>query len=127
VEPDGGDGVCGAGVLFVFANKLVSMLLVAGLLLVLLIARQAMRRGRVRLASWGLVAGMWLYGTLMVSLAGGMQSIDASYYIMVTVFAGLLLGTDVALFIVGLTAAAGLGMIWLGSIGYLPRSAACRG
>ena len=108
-------------VVFVFTAKLPSMLVVAGLLLALLISRQVMHSGRVRLASLALVAGMWLVVTVMVSLAGGMQSIDASYYIMVTVFAGLLLGTDVALFIVGLTAVTGLGMVWLGSIGYLPR------
>lgn len=108
-------------VAFVFAAKLPSMLVVAGLLLALLVSRQVMHSGRIRLASLVLVAGTWLIVTMLVGLAGGMQSIDASYYIMVTVFAGLLLGTDVALFVVGLTAVTGLGMVWLENAGHLPR------
>ena len=65
--------------LFVFPEKLSSLMVVVVLLSVLLVVRFLMQRGRVRFASVLLVFGLWAGITLLVSLAGGMTSIQAAY------------------------------------------------
>ena len=114
--------LAGLAVLFVFVEKLGSLLIVVVLLSVLLVVRFSMQRGQIRFASALLVSGLWVGVTILVSFAGGMTCIHAAYYIMVTVIAGLLLGTHAALVVAGVCSLTGLAMVVVESIGYpLPR------
>jgi PAS domain S-box-containing protein len=114
--------LAGFAALFVFEQKLGSLLVVVVLLAPLLVARYLMQRHRIQFASLLLMSGMWVGVTLLVSLAGGMTSIDAAYYIMLTVIAGLLLGTRAAVGVAVMCSLAGLVMAIVDGIGYpLPR------
>ena len=114
--------LAGIATLFVFAEKLGSLLVIIVLVSVLLAARVLMARGRVRWASALLVTGLWVGVTILVSLAGGMTSIDAAYYIMITVIAGLLLGTRAAAVVAIVCSLTGLAMVIIEGQGYpLPR------
>jgi PAS domain S-box-containing protein len=93
--------------------SIAALLALGGLLL--------MRRGHVRLAAGLFSYGVWALHTLLAFISGGMSSfIPASGYMFVIVMASLLLGTRAAFTFVGLTAVAGLGMLYAESIGLLP-------
>ena len=114
--------LAGFAVLFVFPQKLGSLLVLVVLLATLLVSRYLMQRRRLRFASIVLVSGMWAGITLFVSLAGGMTNIGAAYYIMITVIAGLLLGTRVAAGVAVACSLTGLVMVVVEGLGYpLPR------
>jgi signal transduction histidine kinase/ActR/RegA family two-component response regulator len=107
---------------FVFIEKLPSFGLVLGMFGAMAVAHWQMRRGRVRLASTIWVSATWIIFTILVSLAGGMTSISAVFYVAGTVIAGLLLGTRAALTYTLLCSLAGLGMLILESSNHpLPR------
>jgi len=87
--------VLGAATLAVpvlFVQKLYSLVFVLAFLSVMVAARFLMRRGHVRLASAVFVFIAWVAATIFLSLAGGMTSIAATFYLALTVIAGLLLG-----------------------------------
>ncbi len=114
--------LAGLAVLFVFVQKLASLLIVVVLLAPLLVSRYLMWRRRIQFASIVLVAGMWAGITLAVSLAGGMTNMSAAYYIVITVIAGLLLGTRVAAGVAVVCSLTGLAMVVVEGLGYpLPR------
>ncbi|MFN2271223.1 MAG: ATP-binding protein, partial [Anaerolineae bacterium] len=107
---------------FVFVEKLPSFGLVLGMFGAMAVAHWQMRRGRVQLASAIWVSATWIIFTILVSLAGGMSSITAVFYVAGTVIAGLLLGTRAALTYTLLCSLAGLGMLILQSSSHpLPR------
>ncbi len=106
--------------LLLFARKLGSFIVVLILLGLLLIAYRFMQRGRVRLAGGLIVAGTWLLVTGLLLLAGGMANVDILYYIVITVFAGLLLGPRAAIIVAGLSIMAGLGMLVLDRLRLMP-------
>ena len=66
-----------------------------------------MMKGHPRYASVLFLSGLWLVISALVLFAGGMRSIDAVYFLVVTVFAGLLLGTRGAVVYALLSAASG--------------------
>jgi PAS domain S-box-containing protein len=105
------------GIPFVLVRKLYDSIIVLGLFLVLLTAHWLMRRGRVRLASAVLIAGIWIIFTIFLPFTGGMTSIIAVFYIVDTVIAGLLLGVRAALIHAAACSLAGLGMVIFESSG----------
>ncbi|HTR76502.1 MAG TPA: PAS domain S-box protein [Gemmatimonadaceae bacterium] len=85
------------GTMLVYEQKLGAATLVLAALVVILLARHQMRRGRVYLASAALVTGVWLTYTAEIVFSGGAYSAGALSYAFVCVVAGLLLGPRVAL------------------------------
>ncbi len=95
---------------FVFAEKRGSSAVVLGMTAVLATSRTLMYRGRLRSASVVILTGLWVAMTGLVTFAGGMNSIDAVYYISLTIIGGLLLGTPAMIIIAGASSLAGLAM-----------------
>ncbi len=107
---------------FIFPEKLRSLVVVAGLATVLAISRVLMYRGRIRSASIIILAGLWLVVTGMITVAGGMNSIDAVYYLALTMIGGLLLGSRASIVMAVISSLAGLAMALTEVWGYpLPR------
>lgn len=106
--------------LFLFARKLGSLIVVLSLLGLLLIAYRFMQQGQIRLAGSLIVAGTWLLVTSLLFFAGGMANVDILYYIVITVFTGLLLGPRAAIIVAGLNIMTGLAMLILDSLGLMP-------
>ncbi|HNT76418.1 MAG TPA: ATP-binding protein [Anaerolineae bacterium] len=108
--------------IFVFAEKLGSLLVVGGLGVVMTLARVLMYQGKVRLSSILVLTGIWIVVTLLVTFAGGMNCIDAVYYLSLTVIAGLLLGPRATMSVATITSLAGGAMVLSDMLGYpLPR------
>jgi two-component sensor histidine kinase len=101
-----------ASVVF-FARPLASLAIVAVMAVLVVLTRIMMMKGHPRYASVLLLSGVWVVITALVLFAGGMRSIDAVYFMVITVFAGLLLGTRGAVFYALLSAAAGAVMMVL--------------
>ncbi|MEJ5308291.1 MAG: ATP-binding protein [Anaerolineae bacterium] len=107
---------------FVFPEKLRSLMVVTGMAAVLAFSRVLMYRGHMRSASILILTGLWLVVTGMVMVAGGMNSIDAVYYLSLTIIGGLLLGTRAMIIIAVVSSLAGLTMALSEMWGYpLPR------
>ncbi|MBN1876851.1 MAG: PAS domain S-box protein [Anaerolineae bacterium] len=97
--------------LLIFAEKLGSLAVVLALGIVLGIARTLMYKGNLHSASILVLAGVWVMVTTIVALAGGMNSIDAVYYLSLTVIGGLLLGAGATTVIATVSILAGLAML----------------
>jgi len=110
--------LAGFASVFVFIEKLGSLMVVAGMATVLTISRVLLYRGRVRNASILSLAGMWLVVTGLVLVAGGMKSVDAVYYLSLTIIGGLLLGSRAMIVIAVASGLAGLAMVLSGPLGY---------
>ncbi len=104
--------------LFVFAEKLGSLLVVSALAVVMITARLLMYQGKVRLSSIIVLTGIWITVTLLVTFAGGMNCIDAVYYLSLTVIAGLLLGPRATVSVAAVTSLAGGAMVLSDLLGY---------
>ncbi len=89
------------------------LLLQAGLLILI-------RRGNIRMASTGLVAGLWLILVHASYINGGVRAPAFSGIIVIVMIAGFLLGTRPGLLVAGLSVAAGLWLILLEDRGVLP-------
>ncbi|HOU11574.1 MAG TPA: ATP-binding protein [Anaerolineae bacterium] len=108
----------GVASVLVFAEKLGSLAVVAGMAAVLTISRVLMYRGHVRSASILILTGIWLVVTGLVMFAGGMNSIDTVYYLSLTIIGGLLLGTPAMIVIAAISSLAGLAMALSKQLGY---------
>jgi len=102
--------LAGLASVFVFVEKLGSLMVVAGMAAVLTISRVLMYQGHMRSASILSLTGMWLVATGLVVFAGGMNSIDAVYYLALTIIGGLLLGSKAMIVIAVASSLAGLTM-----------------
>ena len=80
------------GVILVFEEKLISSIALGILFLVGLIAFVLTRKGYIRTASITLLTTLWLITLVLVSISGGMRSLDIIFFITGTAIAGLLLG-----------------------------------
>ena len=76
----------------IFPEWFFSTIAAISILLVLLLARYLMYRGKVRLASQIFLTGLVIAVTLMVLFAGGMTSVDNVFFISLVVICALLLG-----------------------------------
>jgi signal transduction histidine kinase len=110
--------VLGIAVPFLFHEKLYNTAFALGFLLAFAAVRRLMRRGHLRFASALFLSTSWAALTAFVCLAGGMTSLAATYYVVGTVAAGLLLGTRAALAHAGASSLAGLAMVGLEAEGY---------
>ncbi len=110
--------LAGLASVFVFAEKLGSLAVVAGMAAVLTISRVLMYRGHPRSASILILTGIWLVVTGLVMFAGGMNSIDAVYYLSLTIIGGLLLGTRAMVIIAVISSLAGLAMAFSRQLGH---------
>ncbi|MBN2085804.1 MAG: GAF domain-containing protein [Anaerolineales bacterium] len=104
----------------VFSEKILNAVLLYALLAAACISYRMMRSGRVRLAVVLYISGLWVVLTLFVFLSGGMLSVIASYYILLVVITGLLVGFQSALVMSVFCGLAGLGMILLEAGGLTP-------
>ena len=106
------------GILFVFAEKLVTSII---LLLGVLITLGGMilnRRGYVKSSGVTLLATLWVITMIMSSLSGGMRSLDIIFFISGTVIAGIVLGAKGAYSYAGLSLISGLGLVLIGNAGF---------
>ena len=93
----------------------------SGLIALLALGMQVLvRRGSVRLAGHLFVSALWAFDTLLIFVSGGVHSGVVPGYVAVTVLAGLLLDGTTAMAFTGLSAAAGLGMLYAERQGVLP-------
>ncbi len=110
--------LAGLASVFIFVEKLGSLAVVAGMATVLTISRVLMYRGRMRSASILILTGIWIVITGLVLFAGGMNSIDAVYYLSLTIIGGLLLGSRAMVVIAVASGLTGLAMALSGPLGY---------
>ncbi|MEW5871286.1 MAG: HD-GYP domain-containing protein [Chloroflexota bacterium] len=96
---------------FLYVQKSLSLVFILLFFLVLVSAYLLLRFERVRQASLVFVSGLWVVTTALLILAGGAVSPIVSFYFVVVVFAGLLLGSRAALTSAALCSLAGLGML----------------
>jgi PAS domain S-box-containing protein len=96
-----------------FAEKRINTFLLGAALAVVCLAYGIMRGGRVRLAGVLFTYGLWAVLTLVVFLAGGLLSVVTTFYIVLAVIAGMLLGIRGALQYSAVCCAAGLGLMLL--------------
>jgi len=75
-------------------------------------ALSLMHRGLIRPASMLISASLWVVVTLVTLFSGGLRTPSFSTYITVILIAGLLLGRRVGLIYAGLSAIAGLGILY---------------
>jgi two-component system, sporulation sensor kinase E len=114
--------LCGALIIvpLFYVEKAANWAILAAILGIACAAFALMRSGRVRAASVLILFGTWPVFAALVYLAGGMQSIAVSFFIVITMIAGLLLGVRGGLAYAGLCCMAGLGMILLEAGGVVP-------
>ncbi len=103
-----------------FAEKRINTFLLGAALAVVCLAYGIMRGGRVRLAGVLFTYGLWAVMTLVVFLAGGVLSVVTTFYIVLAVIAGMLLGIRGALQFSAVCCAAGLGLALLETGGVPP-------
>jgi PAS domain S-box-containing protein len=82
---------------FLYAEKLLNSILIAIVFVIMCIAYGLMRAGRVRLASFLFVYGLWPVFTVILVFSGGVLSVVATFFVVLAVAAGLLLGIRGAL------------------------------
>ena len=99
------------GVVFFFAEKTVTALILLGGILIVLASMVMNRRGHVTTSGIFILSTLWGMAVLMASLSGGMRSLDIIFFVSGTVIAGILLGGRAALFYAGLSLLTGLGFI----------------
>lgn len=110
----------GIDVPFLFRTQAsVIVAVLGGLLLLTLGMLLLMHRGRVRLAGGLFSLGMWVLYALLILGSGGLTSPVSLTWIVVVIIAGLLSSRRAALGYVGLSAVAGLGVLYLERHGLL--------
>jgi len=106
------------GVLFFFAEKLItSIILVAGFL-VTIFGMILNRRGRVKVSGMIMLFFLWCLTVLMAVLSSGIQSLDIMFFVSGTVIAGIILGPKGTYYYAGLSLLTGLGLILIGNTGF---------
>ena len=80
-----------------------------------------LRRGYLKIATYGLVFSVWLLVTLFTIVNGTVRSPAISLYILVIVVGGLLINTSVVVWITALCSVSLLGLVVAESAGWLPR------
>lgn len=100
----------GIGVLFLFPVKEILGLTLIVATLFLATAFYLNHKGAVAIAAWLFFIVYWVTVTFLVSVSGGMLSLEIMFYLSGTVAVGLVLGARSAFFFAGLTSVMGLGM-----------------
>ena len=105
------------GVTFLFAEKLISSLILMTALLAVFISMVLNRNGLVDASGIVLLVVLWSLTVFMAVLSGGMRSLDIMFFISGTVIAGILLGVRGAFFYAGVSLTTGLAFIGIGNAG----------
>ena len=101
-----------AGILFIFAEKIVTTLIVITGVLITVVGMSLNRRGYVKASGITMLIAFWCMAVLMSSLSGGIRSLDIIFFISGTVVAGITLGAAGAYSFAGLSLLSGLGLIF---------------
>ena len=105
------------GVLFFFAEKVITSAILATGVLAVLISIALNRRGHVRASALVILTFLWVLAILMTTVSGGMRSLDVMFFVSGTVIAGISLGAGAALLYAALSLLAGVGLIFAESLG----------
>ena len=105
------------GVLFVFAERRVSSLILVITFLLVFMEMVMNRRGYVKANGILILSGLWGMTVLLTSLSGGIHSLDIIFFVSGTVIAGIIFGSRGTLFYAGLSLLTGLGLILAGNAG----------
>ncbi len=95
-------------------------LIVAGLVATALAAQSLLTRGRLVVAVWTLLAGVWLYATVTSFFLGGVNGTTVIFYPLVIIAVGWQAGTRASVRIAVLSIVAVLGFVLSESWGVLP-------
>ncbi len=106
------------GVVFVFAEKLITTLIILSGILITMGSMILNRLGHVKASGVVLLGTLWGTTILMASLSGGVRSLDIIFFISGTVVAGISLGARGAYFFAGLSLLSGLGMAFAERMGF---------
>ena len=99
------------GVLFFFAEKVVTSSILLAALLITVFGMQLNRRGMVNVAGMLMLGSFWVLTVIIVILSSGMQSLDIMFFISGTVVAGIILGGRGAYAYAGLSLLTGVCLI----------------
>ncbi|HRS84012.1 MAG TPA: PAS domain S-box protein, partial [Smithellaceae bacterium] len=105
---------------FIFQKKTGSAAMLLALLATLIAAKLWMRRGQLRSAAVLMIAGVWLVFGVNILLGGGVHNINAVFFLVLTVIAGLLLGEQATFWVAAVSIAALFGLALLGFFSLLP-------
>jgi len=105
---------------FIFQKKTGSAAMLLALLATLIAAKLWMRRGQLRSAAVLMIAGVWLVFGVNILLGGGVHNINAVFFLVLTVIAGLLLGEQATFWVAAVSIAALFGLALLGFFNLLP-------
>lgn len=107
-----------AGLILVYKRKLAVSVFLFALLAIATVCFRLMRRGRAHLASVALVSGLWCLAATRIVLDGGLMGPSSFYFLVVCVFAGLLLGTRGVAICAFFTVVTATGMLMAESLGH---------
>jgi hypothetical protein len=105
------------GAAFLFTEKVISSFILLIGFITVVIGMKLNRRGRVVAGGILLLVTLWIMTVFMMSVSGGMRSLDIIFFVSGTVIAGILLGGRGALSFAGLSLLTGLAFIWAGNAG----------
>lgn len=105
---------------FLFQKKTGSAMMLLSLMATLVTAKILMRRGELRLAAILLIAGVWLVFGVNILLGGGVYNVNAVFFLVLTVIAGLLFGERATFWVAAASIAALFGLALLSFFGLLP-------
>lgn len=111
-----------AGLFLVYKRKLAVSIFLLALLAIAAVCLWLTRRGRLHLAKVVLTFGLWCLAALCVALDGGVTGPSIYYFLVVCVFAALLLGLRGVAVCASFTILTGMGMLLAESMGHpIPR------
>jgi hypothetical protein len=96
--------------IFLFQKKTGSALMLLALLATLVTAKLLMRRGELRLAAVLTIAGVWLVFGVNMLLGGGVYNVNAVFFLVLTVIAGLFFGKHATFWVASISIAALFGL-----------------
>ena len=105
------------GILFVFAEKLITTIILSAGFFVIVSGMYLNHRGRVQESAVLLLVALWVMTIVMTVLSGGIRSLDIIFFISGTVVAGILLGHKGAYYYAWLSLLPSLGMVFAERMG----------
>jgi PAS domain S-box-containing protein len=108
----------GAGLLFFFAEKRFTSIVLLVSLLVAAIGMFLNRRGLIKASGFVMLVFLWLSTVALTFLSSGIQSLHIIFFISGTVVAGIVLGARGAYSYAGISLLTGLGLVLFGSAGF---------
>jgi hypothetical protein len=101
------------GVIFIFNRKDISTIMIVGGIVTILGAMVLNHQGWVRTSGIFLLATLWGTTVFLISISGGMRSLEILFFLTGTIIAGITFGSNGAFFYAGLSLLTGLVMIAL--------------